>query len=89
MTNPEPVVISLVLRLHEDAALRTATLATLRACAGIELGAVRDSWLPLVAETPTPRELHHWIESLPGVQLVDVTFVEVVPQLEAPPGASD
>ncbi len=87
--NPEPVVISLVLRLREEEALRTATLAALRAHIGLELGAVCESWVPLVAETPDPRELHRWLESLPGVASVDVAFVEVVPQPDAPRGLTE
>ncbi|MBK8476143.1 MAG: hypothetical protein IPL39_07450 [Opitutaceae bacterium] len=89
VTTPEPVVISLVLRLREEDALRTTTLATLRAQVGLELGAIRDSWIPLVAETPDPRELHRWLESLPGLASVDVAFVEVVPQLDTPRYATE
>ncbi|MBK8477212.1 MAG: hypothetical protein IPL39_13225 [Opitutaceae bacterium] len=89
VTNPEPVVISLVLRLHEEDALPTATLAALRAHPSLEIGTVCDSWVPLVAETPDPRELHRWLESLPGVASVDVAFVEVVPQPDAPRYATE
>ena len=85
----EPVVISLVLRLTEDAVARQAVLAALRKHGGIEAGEQRDCWLPVVAETAQPQELHAWLESLPGVMFVDVTFVEVATEAEAQPCSGD
>lgn len=82
-----PVVISLVLRLHEEGA--EAVVAKLRSRSEIEVGQLRDVWLPVVAETPEPQKLHAWLESLPGVAFVDVTFVEVVPAPESLPCSGD
>ncbi|MBK9992317.1 MAG: hypothetical protein IPP19_16755 [Verrucomicrobia bacterium] len=87
--SPDPVVISLVLRLAEDAVARQAVLAALRKHGGIEAGEQRDCWLPVVAETAQPQELHAWLESLPGVMFVDVTFVEVATEAEAQPCSGD
>jgi hypothetical protein len=77
---PAPVVISLVLRLRESEADCAAVFTALLTRPEIELGAMREGWLPLVAETADPRELHAWLESLPGIAQVDVTFVEIVPE---------
>ncbi len=76
-TTPEPVLISLAVRLHEDANLRDAALAVLRTRSDLQLGNLHELWLPVVAETLSPIELHAWLESLPGVISVDVAFVEV------------
>jgi hypothetical protein len=78
-----PVVVSLVLRLSDDGVARQAVHAALAVRNDIEIGEQRDCWLPVVAETAQPQELHAWLESLPGVMFVDVTFVEVVPDAEA------
>lgn len=86
---PEPVVISLVLRLSDDAFARDAVLSALRKRGGVEPGELRDCWLPVVAETKQPMELHAWLESLPGVMFVDVTFVEVVGDADAPARSGD
>jgi hypothetical protein len=75
-----PVVISLVLRLTGDPQLRVSVLEALRAELGVELGELREGWLPVVAEIQDPRELHAWLENLPGVLFVDVAFVEIVPE---------
>lgn len=83
---PSPVVIGLVLTLATGTPAEAAALAALRTRAEIELGARQDHWLPLVAATPFPRELHRWVESLPGVEHVDVAFVEL-PEISA--AASD
>lgn len=84
-----PVMISLVLRLSDDGLARQAVLGALMARGGLEIGELRDCWLPLVAETNQPMELHAWLESLPGVMFVDVTFVEVVADEAVKPCSGD
>ncbi len=88
-TTPEPVLISLAVRLHEDANLRDAALAVLKTRPDLQLGTLHERWLPLVAETFSPLELHAWVESLPGVLAVEVAFVEVTPTPESSPSAAD
>ena len=78
-------MISLAVRLHEDANLRDAALAVLKTRADLQLGNLQDLWLPLVAETLSPTELHAWLESLPGVISVYVAFVEVTSAPEPTP----
>jgi hypothetical protein len=87
--SPGFVVISLVLRLSDDGVARQAVLAALRKRGDVEAGEQRDCWLPVVAETSQPRELHAWLESLPGVMFVDVTFVEVANEAESQPCSGD
>ncbi len=82
-TVPVPVVISLVLRLGDDAIAFDGVLSALRGRGDVEVGVRRDCWLPVVAETNQPMELHAWLESLPGVMFVDVTFVEVAGDTDA------
>jgi hypothetical protein len=45
---------------------------------GVFVGVVNERWLPVVAETPDVRaahEFHEWLESLPGIEQVDVIYV--------------
>lgn len=87
--SPGSVVISLVLRLSDDGVARQAVRAALRKRGDVEAGDQRDCWLPVVAETSQPQELHAWLESLPGVMFVDVTFVEVATEANVQPCSGD
>lgn len=84
---PPELVVSLVVTLAPAAPARAAALAALRTRAELEIGALTEHWLPVVAVTPFPRELHRWVESLPGVTCVDVAFVEIADQPESAPAA--
>lgn len=45
---------------------------------GITLGTPQGCYLPVALDTPdepSTRDLHAWIESLPGITYADVTFV--------------
>jgi hypothetical protein len=74
-----PHVIGVVLTVSDSlsAAQVAVLLAALRACPGLRLGEPRGPYLPVSAETSDPRALHCWLEALPGVRAVDVTFVEI------------
>ena len=74
---------------HLDVIARAAALSALNNHRGIQPGELRDCWLPVVAETDQPMELHAWLESLPGVMFVDVTFVEVVSDPDVPTSSGD
>lgn len=80
---PTPVVVSLVIRMHDELQSQEGVYAALRSRPEIEVGEAFGSWLPVVVETGSPRELHAWLEELPGVAFVDVIFVEVVADLAA------
>lgn len=44
----------------------------------VELGELQDRWLPLVVEARDQRgsrDVHAWLEGLPGVETVDVILV--------------
>jgi len=75
---PAPVVVSLVVRMHDEQQLQEGVYTALRTRPEIEVGEAFGSWLPVVVETGSPRDLHAWLEALPGVAFVDVIFVEVV-----------
>lgn len=82
-TAPAPVVVSLVIRMHDELRLQEGVYVALRTRREIEVGEAFGPWLPVVVETGSPRELHAWLESLPGVAFVDVIFVEVVAEVAA------
>ena len=71
-------VNGLLLTLTTDPALATATRQTVSSRAGTELGDSCDRWQPVAVETPGVKEahdFHEWLESLPGVEQVDVIYV--------------
>lgn len=68
--------LMLTLTAGESSVLRV--LETIRARPEVELGELQDRWLPLVIEAPDERgsrDVHAWLESLPGVETVDVILV--------------
>lgn len=73
-----PAISSLILTLQSDPRLEAATLAALQEVPGLELGTYRRPWLPAVLEAGDPASVCDQLRALPGVVLVEVTFVEVV-----------
>ncbi len=68
----------LMVTLSSDAGLADEACGSMRSREGLELGERQDRWLPLVADTASDREardLHAWLESLPGVDQVGVILV--------------
>ena len=68
----------LVITLSANAAKAAEAIATLRARPELTFGDRNDRWLPLVMETcgeAESRELHDWVQTLPGVEFVDVAYV--------------
>ncbi len=68
----------LMVTLSSDAGLAEQACSSMRSRADLELGERRDRWLPLVADTDSDRaarELHGWLEALPGVDQVGVILV--------------
>ncbi len=79
-TNPsESMPINgLMVTLSEDPAAAEAAQTAMRQRRHIACGERQDRWLPLVTEARDDREareLHGWLESLPGVDQVDVILV--------------
>lgn len=78
-------VNGLLLTLTEDEGLVREALLEIGKRDGIELGERTERWQPVVVEsdgTKGSHEAHEWLESLPGVVMVDVVFSSVSP----PPG---
>ena len=73
----EPGLSSLIITLAGPAELRSTALGTLKAYAGLELGELRDPWLPAVLTAGDPYQAFRELESIPGVELVEVVFVEL------------
>ncbi len=87
-------VSGIALTLHDDPVLVRQALADLRADARVTLGDGHGRWLPVVVDSDDPRaarDLHQWIESLPGVIYADVVYVgfpeseETAPRPDAKP----
>lgn len=68
----------LVLTLSSNATAASASITALRERPEFTLGDRNDRWLPVVMETrddAESRELHDWVLTLPGVEFVDVAYV--------------
>jgi len=72
------IISGLLLTLSADARLAESALATLRARPEFTLAQCAQRWLPVVVEVPdvaASRDLHDWLNALPGVDFVDVVQV--------------
>lgn len=68
----------LMVTLSENSASAEKAQEAMRQRAGLELGEAQGRWLPLVADTHDDgeaRDVHGWLESLPGVDQVSVILV--------------
>ena len=73
-------VNGLLLTLMEDEALVNDALCVIAERDDIELGDRTGRWQPVVVEaddTGGSHEVHEWLQSLPGVLMVDVVFSSV------------
>lgn len=77
MDAPETGLSSLIITLTPMAALRQAALSALRSRPDLELGEPGGAWLPAVLTATDPMEAFRQIEAIPGVELVEVVFVEL------------
>jgi hypothetical protein len=71
-------VNGLLLTLSSDPALAESARQTISSRAGVDMGETRGRWQPLAAETAgvkAAHDFHEWLESLPGVEQVDVIYV--------------
>jgi len=72
------IISGLLLTLSEDARLADGAEAALRARPEFTLAERSRRWLPVVIEVPdvaASRDLHDWLNALPGVDFVDVVQV--------------
>jgi hypothetical protein len=71
-------VNGLLLTLSPDPDLANSARIRISSRPEVSLGTAQDRWQPLAADTPDVRaahDLHEWLESLPGVEQVDVIYV--------------
>lgn len=71
-------VNGLLLTLSANPKMADAALAEISSKREATLGAARDRWQPLVADTAgvkAAHDFHEWLEALPGVEQVDVIYV--------------
>lgn len=71
-------VAGLTLTLHHDTQLAAGAVEEMRHKPGIEIGKGNGRWLAAVIDCEDQsgcRDLHRWIESLPGVDFADVVYV--------------
>ena len=72
------IISGILLTLSDNARLAESVLATLRARPEFTLAKCAQRWLPVVVEVPdvaASRDLHDWLNALPGVDFVDVVQV--------------
>jgi len=71
-------ISGLVLTLSTDPAAAAAATAAIHERPELTPGAARDRWLPVAldaADDVESRAVHDWLHSLPGVEFVDVVYV--------------
>ena len=74
------MISGLVVYLNADAELADAALIKMRQQASLELGEPSGQRLPMVLETATAADSHSvadWLIGLPGVDHLDVVFVDL------------
>lgn len=76
-------ISSLVITLRPEPEAESQALAALAAVEGLDLGEYHRPWLAAVLESANPADTCRFLQDIPGVVLVEVTFVEV-PPAEAP-----
>ncbi len=72
------ITSGLVVTLSADATLAEQTIANVSARAEFTPGERKDRWLPVAMEArddAESRDLHDWLQALPGVEYVDVVSV--------------
>ncbi len=72
------ITSALLITLSSDPALAAEGRQALQARPELTLGECNLRWLPVAAEAETPRsslDLHDWIQSVPGVEFIDVIQV--------------
>lgn len=77
MDAPEPGLSSLIITLTALPALRGAAMVRLIARSDLTLGEPGGNWVPAVLTNDDPCEAFRELESIPGVELVEVVFVEL------------
>jgi hypothetical protein len=71
-------ISGLILTLNADAELAEQSVATVSARAEFMPGERNARWLPVAMEArddAESRDLHDWLNALPGVDFVDVVYV--------------
>jgi len=84
------IISGLLLTLSEDAQLADRVEAALRSRPEFTLAERSQRWLPVVIEVENvraSRDLHDWLNALPGVEFVDVVQVNFEDEAQlSPPG---
>ena len=73
----EPGLSSLIITLSRLPELRAAALKQLEQYPALQLGELREQWLPAVLSADDPYGAFRDLEAIPGVELVEVVFVEL------------
>jgi hypothetical protein len=84
----EPALSSLIFTLSAAPELQAAAIAALASHPGLTLGEHQSRWIPGVLESTSPRDAFRDFERIPGVELVEVVYVEVTAPQSDPDEAS-
>lgn len=84
----EPALSSLIFTLSAASELQAAAIATLASQPGLTLGEQQSRWIPGVLESTSPRDAFRDFERVPGVDLVEVVYIEVTAPQSGPDEAS-
>jgi hypothetical protein len=77
MEAAEPALSSLIITLTHLRELQSQALAALASRTDLELGVLGGQWLPAALTSADPYGAFRELEAIPGVELVEVVFVEL------------
>jgi hypothetical protein len=83
-TDNDTALSSLIFTLAEGDELKGQALQALGAFPGLTLGELQGRWVPGVLEADIPQNAFRELEALPGIELVEVVYVQVQPPADAP-----
>lgn len=88
-TDSDTALSSLIFTLAETDARKGQALQALGRFPGLTLGEPQGRWVPGVLEADVPQDAFRHLEALPGIELVEVVYVQVKPPADAAsPGES-
>jgi hypothetical protein len=73
----ETALSSLIFTLSAAPEIRATALMSLARHPGLTLGEPQGRWIPGVLESAAPQDAFRELESIPGIDLVEVVYVEV------------
>ena len=81
-------ISALVITLRPEPEAESQALAALASITGLDLGEYHRPWLSAVLESAHPADDCRFLQNIPGIVLVEVTYVEVIPPASPTPAVA-